>query len=525
MLFAHGFGCDQNMWRLVAPGVRRRFRVILFDYVGAGGSDQTAYDSKRYDSLDGYADDVVEIVRELDLRDVVFVGHSVSSMIGVLAQAAEPERFASLVMVGPSPRYIDDEAYGGGFGEADIVEMLDSLESNYLGWSRGDGAGDHEQPGPAGARRGADRRASAGWTPRSLASSPGSRSCPTPAPTWPGSTVPTLVLQCTNDLIAPVAVGTYVRDAIPGSDLVMLEATGHCPQPERPGRDDPGDLGLRRPDRAPVGDEGLEMTQREGARGVPRRAVVRRPGAALRARALRLPLDHAGRSDRQGQRDVPHLDRAGRTTSWSAGARSPTCSAPGGRIYHETHFAPALRMHDSVREIALDLVRGDGAGCRCWSTPRSSATRTGGPGSIRIAVFDATERRGVRARAAARQGGRGGLRGAGPRAGPDPAADADPADAPGDPGRWTWRRSYRPAGEGVEVGGDFYDVFPVGRDDWVVVIGDVCGKGVDAAVVTALVRHTVRALAVAHEEPRDMLRGPQRGAARSTRPSASARWR
>ena len=233
MLFAHGFGCDQNMWRLVAPAFADEFRVILFDYVGAGGSDQTAYDPQRYDSLDGYAADVVDIVRALDLRDVVFVGHSVSSMVGVLALAAEPERFASLVMIGPSPRYIDDEVYRGGFGEVDILEMLESLDSNYLGWSAAMAPAIMNNPDrpelgeelttsfcrmdPAIARQFArvtflsDNRAD-------LA----------------GVTVPTLVLQCTDDLIAPVEVGAYVRDAIPDSRLAMLQATGHCPQLSAP---------------------------------------------------------------------------------------------------------------------------------------------------------------------------------------------------------------------------------------------------------------------------------------------------
>ena len=233
MLFAHGFGCDQNMWRLVAPAFADEFRVILFDYVGAGGSDPTAYDPQRYDSLDGYAADVVDIVRALDLRDVVFVGHSVSSMVGVLALAAEPERFASLVMIGPSPRYIDDEVYRGGFGEVDILEMLESLDSNYLGWSAAMAPAIMNNPDrpelgeelttsfcrmdPAIARQFArvtflsDNRAD-------LA----------------GVTVPTLVLQCTDDLIAPVEVGAYVRDAIPDSRLAMLQATGHCPQLSAP---------------------------------------------------------------------------------------------------------------------------------------------------------------------------------------------------------------------------------------------------------------------------------------------------
>ena len=134
-MFAHGFGCDQNMWRFVAPAFEADHRVVLFDHVGAGGSDLTAYDPERYDTLDGYADDVVEIAEGLDLTDAVFVGHSVSSMIGVLAAARAPERFGKLVLVGPSPRYIDDEGYRGGFSRADIEELLDSMDANFLGWS------------------------------------------------------------------------------------------------------------------------------------------------------------------------------------------------------------------------------------------------------------------------------------------------------------------------------------------------------------------------------------------------------
>jgi sigma-B regulation protein RsbQ len=233
LLFAHGFGCDQHMWRFVAPAFADEYRVILFDYIGAGGSDLSAYDAQRYDSLDGYAADVLEIIRELDLHDVVFVGHSVSSMIGVLAEAAEPDRFAGLVMVGPSPRYIDDESYTGGFGEADIVEMLDSLESNYLGWSAAMAPAIMANPDrpelgeelttsfcrmdPAVARQ----FARVTFMSDSRAELAGVRA-------------PTLVVQCTNDLIAPVAVGRYVRDAVPHGELALLEATGHCPHLSAP---------------------------------------------------------------------------------------------------------------------------------------------------------------------------------------------------------------------------------------------------------------------------------------------------
>jgi sigma-B regulation protein RsbQ len=233
MLFAHGFGCDQHMWRHVAPRFEDAFKVVLFDHVGAGGADATAYDSGRYTSLSAYADDVLEICRELDLHDVVFVGHSVSAMIGVLAAAKDPSRFAKLVLVGPSPRYIDDEGYVGGFGEADINELLESLESNYLGWSSAMAPvimanGDRPELGaeltesfcrtdPAIARQFAqvtflsDNRADLGAV-----------------------TVPTLVLQCTNDVIAPVAVGEYVAREMPNAQLVLLDATGHCPNLSAP---------------------------------------------------------------------------------------------------------------------------------------------------------------------------------------------------------------------------------------------------------------------------------------------------
>ncbi|MDP2775846.1 MAG: alpha/beta hydrolase [Nocardioides sp.] len=233
MVFAHGFGCDQHMWRLVAPAFADRFRVILFDFVGAGGSDLSAYDPERYSSLEGYAADVLDLVHGLDLRDVVFVGHSVSAMIGALAEVTEPERFAKLVMVGPSPRYVDEGSYVGGFAEEDIAELLDSLESNYLGWSAAMAPaiiGNPDRPAlgeeltesfcrmdPAVARQFA--RVTFLSDAREV---------------LPRVTTPTLVLQCSDDLIAPVAVGTYVRDAIPGSEMTVLRATGHCPHLSEP---------------------------------------------------------------------------------------------------------------------------------------------------------------------------------------------------------------------------------------------------------------------------------------------------
>ena len=233
MLFAHGFGCDQNMWRYVAPAFADRYQVVLFDHVGAGSTDPTSYDPERHDSLQGYAEDVVEICDALGLRDVVFVGHSVSAMIGVLAHVARPDLFAALVLVGPSPRYINDEGYVGGFDRPDIEELLGSLESNYLGWSSAMapmimGNGDRPELGqeltasfcrtdPEIARQFArvtflsDNRKDLGAV-----------------------SVPTLVLQCRDDVIAPMEVGGYVHDAIPGSVLTVLEATGHCPNLSAP---------------------------------------------------------------------------------------------------------------------------------------------------------------------------------------------------------------------------------------------------------------------------------------------------
>ncbi len=233
MMFAHGFGCDHNMWRFVAPHFEDRFRVVLFDHIGAGGSDLSAYDPLKYASLAGYAEDVVEIARALDIEGGVFVGHSVSAMIGVLAAKAAPKLFDDLVLVGPSPRYIDDTDYVGGFGESQIHELLDFLDSNHMGWSHAMAPaimGNPDRPelgeeltnsfcrtDPDIARRFAratflsDNRAD-----------------------LEGLTTRTLVLQCAEDVIAPREVGEYVHRMLPNSQLVIMKATGHCPNLSAP---------------------------------------------------------------------------------------------------------------------------------------------------------------------------------------------------------------------------------------------------------------------------------------------------
>ena len=233
MVFAHGFGCDKGMWRHVAPDFEATHRVVLFDHVGAGGSDLTAYDPARHGRLEGYAQDVVEIVEALDLPPVRFVGHSVSAMIGALAAAERPELFERLVLVGPSPRYIDDEGYRGGFGADEIAELLETMDGNYLGWS------EHIAP----VIMGVPERPELG---AELTSS-FCRTDPAIARRFARTTflsdnradlarvrTPSLVVQCRNDVIAPIEVGEYVHEHLADSELVVLDATGHCPNLSAP---------------------------------------------------------------------------------------------------------------------------------------------------------------------------------------------------------------------------------------------------------------------------------------------------
>jgi sigma-B regulation protein RsbQ len=233
MLFAHGFGCDQNMWRFVAPAFEAEFKTILFDHVGAGGSDLSAYNPAKYSTLAGYADDVIELGQELGLNGSVFVGHSVSAMIGVLASIKAPGMFSRLVLVGPSARYIDDGEYKGGFSAAQISELLEFLEANHMGWSA--------QMAPA-IMGNADRPELGEELTTSFC-----RTDPDIAKDFARVTFtsdnradlskvksPTLILQCSEDIIASTEVGEFVHRAIPGSQLVVLDATGHCPNLSAP---------------------------------------------------------------------------------------------------------------------------------------------------------------------------------------------------------------------------------------------------------------------------------------------------
>jgi sigma-B regulation protein RsbQ len=233
LVFAHGFGCDQSMWRHVAPAFEDRYRVVLYDLVGFGHSDLTAFDPDRHGSLQGYADDLLDLVAELDLGPVTFVGHSVSGMIGVRAAVIRPEAFARLVLVCPSPRYIDDDGYVGGFSAADIDDLIASLDDNYLGWSQAMapvimGRPDRPELGEelTNSFCRTDPRIAKAFARVTFLSD--SRA------DLPEVGVPTLVIQSQVDAIASPAVGTYVRDAIPGATMTVLDAVGHCPNLSAP---------------------------------------------------------------------------------------------------------------------------------------------------------------------------------------------------------------------------------------------------------------------------------------------------
>ena len=234
MVFAHGFGCDQNMWRLIAPAFAKRYRTVLFDLVGSGKSDVSAYDPSKYDTLQGYADDALEIVREFSVGPTIFVGHSVSAMIGMLADLREPSRFAAQIMIGPSPCYINEGSYIGGFTRSDIESLLTTLEGNYLGWSS------NMAPVIMGAP---DRPALGEELTNSFC-----RTDPEIAKQFARATflsdnraelkrltTPTLIVQCNDDIIAPIAVGEYMQRELSHSTLSVIENVGHCPHLSAPG--------------------------------------------------------------------------------------------------------------------------------------------------------------------------------------------------------------------------------------------------------------------------------------------------
>lgn len=233
MLMAHGYGCDQNMWRFITPAFSSKYKIILFDHVGSGKSDISAYDYKKYASLQGYADDIIEICESLNLKNVILMGHSVASMMGLLAANKAPHLFDALIMIGPSPCYINDEVYYGGFDKTDIHELLESLDSNYLGWSSA------IAPVIMG---NADKPALSEELANSFCQNNPEIAKHFAKVTFLGDnrkdlsklTTSTLILQCTSDVIAPEAVGKYLNEQLQNSTFVVMEATGHCPHMSAP---------------------------------------------------------------------------------------------------------------------------------------------------------------------------------------------------------------------------------------------------------------------------------------------------
>jgi sigma-B regulation protein RsbQ len=233
LLFAHGFGCDQTMWRYVAPAFERDHRAICFDHVGSGRSDLSAYSSRRYASLHGYAEDVLALCEALDLRQVCFVGHSVSSMIGLLAAVAEPSRFERLVLVAPSPCYVNDPPYMGGFERADLLGLVDLMERNNLGWASylaTTAMQNPERPELAEELR----ESFCNTDPRVAREFARATFFSDHRADVRRLTRPALVLQCEQDPIAPTSVGEYLHAHLPQSQLVQMRATGHCPHLSQP---------------------------------------------------------------------------------------------------------------------------------------------------------------------------------------------------------------------------------------------------------------------------------------------------
>lgn len=233
MVFAHGFGCDQTMWRYLVPAFEARYKIVLFDLVGSGLSDLSAYKHDKYDSLNGHAADAIEIVKEFADGPAIFVGHSVSAMIGMLASIKEPALFSAHLMVGPSPCYINDGDYVGGFTREDIDDLLDTLESNYLGWSSTMAPaimGAPEQP-----ELGAELTNSFCRTDPEIAKHFARVTFLSDhRAELAQATAPTLILQCSDDIIAPRSVGEFMHRTMPNSTLRVIDNVGHCPHLSSP---------------------------------------------------------------------------------------------------------------------------------------------------------------------------------------------------------------------------------------------------------------------------------------------------
>lgn len=505
VMLAHGFGCDQNMWRLVLPALEREFTVVLFDHVGAGRSDLSAWSRERYSGLDGYVEDVLEICRELDLGPVTFVGHSVSAMMGVLAAGRHPGYFDGLVLLAPSPCFIDDPAagYRGGFTAEDIEELLQSLDANYLGWS---GA-------MAPVIMGNPDRPELGeeLTKSFCATDP--------------------------DIQRVFARVTFLTDSRTDLDRVTVPPgrpvlqRRHRPaggRSLRPGPDQGQPAGHPERDRAlspaqrPRGDRGSDRRVHTGLVLMSRTDEQDRPNperCSDEDRAFSALLEDSAEDlyenapcgylstllDGQiAKINTTLLNWLGHRRADLVGRRKfSDLLTVGGRLYHETHFAPLLHMRGEASGIALELKAADGRRIPVLVT---STVKTGGDGRpllLRTTVFDARDRRAYeeellrarreseRERERLQQ-----LTSTLQQTLLPPAL----ANVPG----LDVAAHYHIASID-EVGGDFYDLFPLAAGAWGLFLGDVCGKGAAAAAVTSLARYTLRAAAVYDPDPAAVL--------------------
>jgi sigma-B regulation protein RsbQ len=379
MLFAHGFGCDQNMWRYVAPAFAREHAVVLFDHVGSGGSDLSAYDFERYDSLEGYSSDVLEICHELELTRVVFVGHSVSAMIGVLAAIEEPERFDKLIMLAPSPRYVDDEDYLGGFSREDIDALLDSLDANHLGWSEEMApvfVGNSDRPELSEELRDSFCRMNPAIARQFARVTFLSDS----REHLPNVTTHSLVLQCSEDVVAAEQVGEYVHQQLPNSEFIQMHAAGHCPHLSDPDET----IGAIRafvtsaavPETTVTRDGAVEENVEDLYENAPCAYVsTREDGTIVRVNETFLAWTGHRRNELVGRKRLHDLLPA------------------GDQIYYETRYAPLLRMHGHAREMVMEVVRADGDRLPVFISSVVVGTPGERPLFIRSTIFDATQRR------------------------------------------------------------------------------------------------------------------------------------
>lgn len=233
LIFAHGFGCDQNMWRFITPAFMDKYKIILFDYVGSGNSDINAYSSEKYQSLQGYVQDLLDIIETLSLQNSIFVGHSISAMIGLLASIQHPDYFKKLIMIGPSPCYLNDDGYLGGFERSDIAELLDMMEMNFTGWASymaPIAMSNPEQPALTQELKqtfiAADPIIAKEFAEVTFLSDHRSE--------LPKVSVPSLIIQCSEDSIVPISVGDYLHQHLKNSTLQLMEAKGHYPHISHP---------------------------------------------------------------------------------------------------------------------------------------------------------------------------------------------------------------------------------------------------------------------------------------------------